>query len=131
MIRRLRKFILITGTTLCVLIAAAFVVSAWWRVWVQFDAFYITIANGHVGIQRGWFEGPVMEWFPGMHRWNFWSYRRSLWVHFPLYPLFLAVAVPTLFVWRFVPKIPPGHCRRCGYDLTGNVSAGAPSVVPP
>ena len=31
MSRRLRKFILITGTTLCVLIAAAFVVSARWQ----------------------------------------------------------------------------------------------------
>ncbi len=33
--RRLRKFILWTGTLLCVLIAAAFVVSAWWQVVFQ------------------------------------------------------------------------------------------------
>ncbi len=130
MIRRLRTFTLWTGTLLCVLIAVAFVVSAWWRVWVQFDTFYITIANGHVGIQRGvagWFEGPVkVEWFPGMHRWNFWSFRQSLWRHFPLYPVFAMVAVPTLLVWRFGRKpVKPGCCR-CGYDLTGNTSGVCP-----
>ncbi len=32
--RRLRTFALWTGTLLCVLIAAAFVVSAWWWVWI-------------------------------------------------------------------------------------------------
>ncbi|MDB5356511.1 MAG: hypothetical protein JWN24_2964 [Phycisphaerales bacterium] len=31
-----------------------------------------------------------------------------------------------LFVRRFEPKIPPGHCLACGYDLTGNVSGTCP-----
>ena len=127
---RLRKLILITGTLLSLLIVAAFVVSGWWRVWFQFDTFGITIANGSVGIQRGhagWFEGPVkLEWFPSMHRWNFWSFRQSRWLHFPLYPVFAAVAIPTLLAWRFWPKpVKPGHCR-CGYDLTGNESGTCP-----
>ena len=47
MLRRLRLFILATGTTLCVLIALAFVVSAWW--------------NLQIGI-RG---GPVITIFAG------------------------------------------------------------------
>jgi hypothetical protein len=34
--RRRRTFILWTGTTLCVLIAAAFVVSPWWQIGFKF-----------------------------------------------------------------------------------------------
>ncbi len=28
--------------------------------------------------------------------------------------------------WRDRRRIPPGHCPRCGYDLTGNVSGRCP-----
>ena len=50
---------------------------------------------------------------------------RTVGVRFPLYALLLAIAIPTLLVWRFVPKFPPGHCP-CGYDLRGNVSGVCP-----
>ena len=126
--RRLRKFILITGTLLSLLIAAAFLASARWRLWFQSDTFCITIANGSVGIQRGVvIASPVLlEPFPGMRRWNYWSYRPTLWLNFPVYAPFLAVAIPTLVFWRFAPKpVRPGHCR-CGYDLTGNTSGVCP-----
>ena len=58
--RRLRTFTLGTGTTLCVLIAAAFVVSGWWRVSIQFDATCIIVQDGGIAIQRGVvFASPV------------------------------------------------------------------------
>jgi hypothetical protein len=43
---------------------------------------------------------------------------------YPLWPLVLVVGLPTcLLVWLDRRRrIPPGHCQRCGYDLTGNVS---------
>jgi len=45
----------------------------------------------------------------------------------PLWGLFLVVALPTVFLWwRDRRRIPPGHCRNCGYDLTGNVSGVCP-----
>ena len=57
-------------------------------------------------------------------RWNDWAAgcRRTS----RLYAIFLAVAIPTLLVWRFVPKFPRGNCQRCGYNLTGLTEARCP-----
>lgn len=44
----------------------------------------------------------------------------------PLWIPFAVFAVPTGLLWGidwlFARRIPVGHCRRCGYNLTGNVS---------
>ena len=49
------------------------------------------------------------------------SYTWSL--NIPLYLVLLSAALPTAFLWyRDRRRIPPGHCQRCGYNLTGNVS---------
>ena len=74
--RRWRTAVLGIGCTLCVLIAAAFVVSGWWLL--------------------------------------------------PLCALFVAVLLATLAVWWFMPKYPRGHCRRCGYNLTGLTESRCP-----
>ncbi len=41
--------------------------------------------------------------------------------------LFFCVA-PAIALWLLsaLPHFPPGHCRNCGYDLTGNVSGRCP-----
>ena len=146
MIRRLRKFILITGTLLSVLIAAAFVASGWWAFNLRFGNALLHSASGRLSV---FFDNPpvagtlsseillfdifarnhtlrVERHWQGLSAWNFWSFRQSLWLRFPLYAAFLAVAIPTLLVWRFGPKpIQPGHCR-CGYDLQGNESGVCP-----
>ena len=42
---------------------------------------------------------------------------------FPLWMPLVVASVPTAFLfWRDRRRIPPGHCQRCGYNLTGNVS---------
>ncbi len=50
-----------------------------------------------------------------------WSVDLPFW-----FPLALCV-VPTAYLWwRRGRRIPPGHCRKCGYNLTGNVSGRCP-----
>jgi hypothetical protein len=46
----------------------------------------------------------------------------------PLWIPFLIFAMPTTYLWwrDRRRRIPPGHCRKCGYDLTGNVSGICP-----
>ena len=44
----------------------------------------------------------------------------------PLWWLLLAAALPTIVLWRRGRGFPPGHCEKCGYDLTGNVSGVCP-----
>ena len=128
-VRRLRKFILITGTLLCVLIAAAFAVSGWWWAWVA-------IRNGpffgiHAGALEYWSPSPK-NWAAGVERHEaglrfalvgrMWTGGFAL----PLVYPFAAAAIATLLVWRFGAKaVKPGHCR-CGYDLKGNTSGVCP-----
>ena len=46
--------------------------------------------------------------------------------------LFLLVAIPVAYLLsRDRPKIPPGHCQKCGYDLTGNTSGVCPECGEP
>ena len=40
----------------------------------------------------------------------------------PISFIFLISATLTTILWFHCRRIPPGHCQRCGYNLTGNVS---------
>jgi hypothetical protein len=66
-----------------------------------------------------WFyaDGPRLIW-------NSYLYRVT--VHVPLWPFFLLTFIPTAFLWHRDRRSPPGRCRRCGYDLTGNESGVCP-----
>ncbi len=139
-LRRLRKFILITGTTLSVMIAVTFVLSGsypvclkltgqgptvgvvegcWFIAWIRIGSgTFFTIPTGALHQHR----------MPSWELWNQWSVLGLTpgRVFIPLYGVFAAVAIPTLLIWRFVPKFPRGHCRRCGYNLTGLREARCP-----
>ena len=132
-LRRLRKFILITGTTLCVLIAAAFVLSAWWRVWVAvLDGPFIGVHAGGLEIYTTTLAGRP-GYVPNAAGLQFAlvGMSRSNGFTLPLLYPFAAVAIPTLLIWRFAPKFPSGHCRRCGYNLTGLTEARCPECGQP
>ena len=132
---RIRRFVLITGTLLSLLIAAAFVVSAWWVVMfpvpqpngpglvlIEAGAISVELIHSDIGLLLT-LRKPTWN----LSGWNAWTWsRQSRYIAVPLYAVFLAVAIPTLLVWRFVPKFPRGHCQRCGYNLTGNVSGTCP-----
>jgi hypothetical protein len=52
---------------------------------------------------------------------------RTRYVTVPLPSLFVLFAIPTAYLfWRDRRRFPPGHCRRCGYDLTSNVTGRCP-----
>jgi hypothetical protein len=53
--------------------------------------------------------------------WRWWAIQV-----FPHSLLLLLAAVPTALLWYVDRRFPRGHCRRCGYDLTGNVSGVCP-----
>ena len=45
----------------------------------------------------------------------------------PLWIPFAIIVLPTAYLfWRDRCRIPSGHCQKCGYDLTGNVSGVCP-----
>ena len=143
MIRRLRTFILISGTTLSVLIAVAFVLSGWWMLGLQIPTPYgpaVVVNEGVLGVmldEDSYSAGLVVVprgqpsssgSGPRRPSWRWWMNWSVGWrySHLPLYAVFAVVAIPTLLVWRFVPKFPRGHCQRCGYNLTGLTEARCP-----
>lgn len=48
----------------------------------------------------------------------------GIWLPFWLLLLFLGI--PTALLWRVDRRHPLGHCQRCGYNLTGNVTGRCP-----
>lgn len=66
---------------------------------------------------------------PAHQRW--WPYgdlkNKGIILIIPLWTVFILAAAPTaLLWWRDRRTILPGHCRKCGYDLTGNASGVCP-----
>lgn len=56
---------------------------------------------------------------------NFVGFGHMAWI--PIWMLLAALALPTAFLWRIDRQpIPPGHCKNCSYDLTGNTSGTCP-----
>jgi hypothetical protein len=54
---------------------------------------------------------------------NYRSSSGTVIVSVPLWILFLLASAPTALLWYLDRRrFPPGHCERCGYDLTGNTS---------
>ncbi len=130
--RRLRTFTLWAGTLLCVLIIVLFVVSGWWEIALPGPTSRgpsLILMAGTAMIVHDYMAVTLVSADThsfGLSRWNWWGVGLYPIIHLPLYAVFLAVAVPTLLVWRFWPKpVKPGHCR-CGYDLTGNTSGVCP-----
>lgn len=49
-----------------------------------------------------------------------------------LVALAILLLIPVAILWRLDrPRIPPGHCATCGYDLTGNTSGRCPECGEP
>ncbi len=128
--RRIAKW---GGVAVCVLIAVVWIVSI-------FHDFGFMDRHIMVGFDRGniiagqppqWFgfaDGSWAEEAPQFERYWLPTYffgGAGSGVIIPLWLLLLLTFIPTFILWRR-DRIPPGHCQRCGYDLTGNVSGRCP-----
>ena len=94
------------------------------------------LVHGTVEFQASWsgysylyFTGYLLR--PGYR----WSYRPPLRYVIAYYPTrvfislwfpFIVFAIPTAIMWYRDRRPPPGHCRTCRYDLTGNESGVCP-----
>jgi len=130
--RRLRV-IRWSGAVLCALILALGLVSLRWSIVWEGRCASLAVRKGSVYVWLGQFARP--------NGWSIareWSYR-SWWLDFlapriqsnhawlPLWIPFVLVGAPLAVAWgRERARVPPGHCRKCGYDLTGNISGRCP-----
>ena len=138
------------GAILCAVIVALLVYSSPWmkgpHAWgLNGISSVIVVRNGGIVVQR-FKQPPVLPdgrytssigvaffnanpnlpsefvWWPLTH-----STSGATLVVVPLWMLLGLFLVPTAFLWwRDRNRRPPGHCRNCGYDLTGNTSGRCP-----
>jgi len=132
------------GVCLSLLISLAWAVSLFVTVKLHCYPWVVSVFRGVFSVVWGsslthgtWFAvHPVpgkrlvwAGWFPSVNKEGFWG-STVFWNHLriPLILPFVIVAVPTACLWwlEYRRRIPPGHCQKCGYDLTGNVSGVCP-----
>ena len=127
---RLARWTFRLGVAVCVLIVAATVVSFWrsfticvpgWLVTVNFGSAYVFAdLIAPAGGWSAWSTGPVSQDF---HLWTAkWQFTGLTIRSYPAWMFLLAALIPTMLAWRRLRRPLPGHCRKCGYNLTGNVT---------
>ncbi len=135
-IRRIAKW---AGLVLCVLIVVAWVVSLRWEFWYEGGSWLMWCGHGGllVSINRIHLDDPS-GWNVLDVNWIHWEYylprfKRDLsgtlkatTCNIPLWLPLVVVAIPTAILFYRDRRIPPGHCQKCGYDLTGNESGRCP-----
>jgi hypothetical protein len=107
-----------TGTRLDLSLAAGYVIVDWWTYHednrMSYDAVGFpppTDIVARLGLTLPHIEGNVFGW----------RTRVPFWILLGL------ALLPTAWLWSGDSrKIPVGHCQRCGYNLTGNVSGVCP-----
>ena len=128
--------------------AAAFVITllgiavslgVWSMVWIWSSRplTVITLQDGCIHLfQRPLvFDGLEFTWaffeppsFASSWQWLVTWEKSRFYVIVPLYPFALIAALVTIICWH---HIPPGHCQKCGYNLTGNMSGICPECGTP
>jgi hypothetical protein len=83
--------------------------------------FFVHAASDWASIRTAWYSGVL----PRVGTTGLW-YSAAV----PLWIWLLVIGAPTVYLWRSNLES-PGHCQRCGYDLTGNVSGTCPECGQP
>ena len=125
--RRIAKWM---GLVVCGVIAVTWAASLFWQgggsagtrgcFWFSQGVVWIASATWDIATDDGrqWTRIDFAPfWTP-----SFYANERDWFIRIPLWLPFVAVAIPTAWLWRRDRKQPPGHCWKCGYDLTGNVT---------
>lgn len=136
---RLRKVTKWTGLVACALIIAAWGVSLVHSTFLPLvDSIVVQSCNGDIWITRWVIPSPYIgiPAMPGLFHirssfgfeWPVFDFRNSMMIVIVPYWLLLSIsAIPTaILVYRDRRKIPPGHCRTCGYDLRSITSGRCP-----
>ncbi len=139
--RRIAKWM---GLMACAVLMLAQVVGHWWsverssaRVVIHIGGGFFAVSHLHVPQSPGRFMSLVSsarnsEWTARRtrhRRWWFVSSRSApvsgisvSYFVFPLWIPILALTIPTVWLWRRDRRRLEGYCRKCEYDLTGNVT---------
>jgi len=121
--RRIAKW---TGLVVCVVLLASWGISFRFTCGVTVRGLGLGFGEGcHIlvltvrtdGINWGARRTSEIKWWPGIG-----DRGRTTVVMLPGWLTLPAIAIPTVRLWRRDRRHPPGHCQRCGYDLTGNVT---------
>ena len=132
---RLARWIFRLGVAVCVLIVVATVASSWLGpyVWAGRCMFHVTRgavymysfsresgAPYRLGLGR---VIPGIVLWPKKHEVVSSAGPLGLTIRVcPMWMFLLAALIPTMLAWRRLRRPLPGHCRKCGYNLTGNVT---------
>jgi hypothetical protein len=142
---RTRRVLKWAGLVACVVIVAAWAVSLTQHVGVGWTDWRVSLSDGQVWL---WRLHNVRMRFDGWHVYYDLPRPRSsfgmTWVprfgladggtailQLPLWFIVLVAAIPTALLWYRDSPPPKGCCRKCGYDLTGNVSGVCPECGKP
>ena len=126
------------GLFVCLLIILGWIISTHWAVGLQ-GRIGVRLQHGCFALiddpqlPTGWVLWGTKIFELGQRRLadvSWWFVRRQgpgwTWIAIPLWMPLLVILIPTIILyWRNRP-FPPGHCRVCGYNLTGNVSGVCP-----
>lgn len=137
---RLRRAVGWAGCAVCILLLTLWIGSIGHTFgYIGPDVGVYFESGGYVILGTGR-EISAMGWTGiGQSRWPvvWWFACPALVILTPVWMPLLAVAVPTAFLWRREQRrSKSGHCRNCGYNLTGNVTGrcpecGTPTLIPP
>ena len=146
---RLRRWMKWVGLVGCGVIVLAGVLSFFWNISYASAYGFVSIRSGHLAIKwdvigaskpidmlepHVYSTGPMGEgyvafddhfiprWWLSWEGWSSYSGRAVL----PLWTALVLIGSVTAILWYRDHRPRPGHCQRCGYDLTGNVSGRCP-----
>jgi hypothetical protein len=94
---------------------------------VQPDEPWFTVLSVYVPADRNYSLAPDSYYGTAVYDAYETGGKAKLWVAYaPIWPVIIPLAVLLVYLRLTDRRIPPGHCQKCGYDLTANVSGACP-----